>query len=207
MKRLVATIVVLSSAPLYFLKTPVASASEVVTVCKPVTTTNVVRDAAAHAGAYQDGFGEGRLSASRGETYKPRSVGGEFARGFDDGYYGRSFTGQEYAIRDRVQSYTTQQCQNVQKNNSNVNPQVIQIYQTPPHRTQQVIPLHQTPPHRTQQVIPLHQTPIYGTQQVIPVDQTPIYGTQQVIPVDQTPIYGTQQVIPVYQTPPNVIPY
>jgi hypothetical protein len=43
MKRLVASIVVLSSTPVYFLFTPLASASEVVTVCKPVTTTNIVK--------------------------------------------------------------------------------------------------------------------------------------------------------------------
>jgi len=118
MKRLVAaSIVVLSSAPVYFLFTPPASASEVVTVCKPVTSTNIVRNGAAHAAAYEDGFGEGRQSASRGETYERRSVGGEFARGFEDGYFGRRFTGQEYVVRDRVQTYTTQQCQSAFTNN------------------------------------------------------------------------------------------
>ncbi len=193
MKRLVATIVVLSSAPVYFLFTPVASASEVVTVCQPVTSTNIVRDAAAHAGAYQDGFGEGRLSASRGEIYKPRSVGGEFARGFEDGYLGRRFTGQEYAVRDQVQSYTTQQCQTVQTDNTNVNPRVS--------------PAYPTRPYVTQQVSPGYPTPLYGTQQVSPGYPTQPYGTQQVNPAYPAPPYGTQQVSPGYPTQPNVIPW
>ena len=158
MKRFVATTVVLSSAPVYFLFTSVASASEVVTVCKPVTSTNVVKDAAAHAGAYEDGFGEGRLSASRGETYKPRSVGGEFARGFEDGYFGRRFTGQEYVIRDRVQSYTTQQCQSVQTNNTNVNPQVSPAYTAQPYVNPQVNPAYPAQPYVNPQVNPTYPT-------------------------------------------------
>jgi hypothetical protein len=183
MKRLVASIVVLSSTPVYFLFTPLASASEVVTVCKPVTTTNIVKNAAAHPAAYENGFAEGRLSASRGETYKPRSVGGEFARGFEDGYNGRRFTGQEYAVRDQVQTYTTQQCQNVQTNNptspsipnsnpSHVNPQVIPNYQTFPNVNPQVIPNYQTFPNVNPQVIPNYQTSPNVNPQVIPNYQT-----------------------------------
>jgi hypothetical protein len=191
MKRLVASIVVLSSTPVYFLFTPLASASEVVTVCKPVTTTNIVKNAAAHPAAYENGFAEGRLSASRGETYKPRSVGGEFARGFEDGYNGRRFTGQEYAVRDQVQTYTTQQCQNVQTNNPNVNPQVIPNYQTPPNVNPQVIPNYQTFPNVNPQVIPNYQTFPNVNPQVIPNYQT----FPNVNP----------QVIPNYQTSPNVI--
>ncbi len=211
MKRLVATIVVLSSAPVYFLFTPVASASEVVTVCKPVTSTNIVRDAAAHAGAYEDGFGEGRLSASRGETYKPRSVGGEFARGFDDGYSGRRFTGQEYAVRDRVESYTTQQCQNVQTNNPNVNQQVRPGYPTGPSVNQQVRPGYPTGSY--QPVSPGYPTgsyqpvsPGYPTGSYQPV--SPGYPTGSYQPV--SPGYPTgsyQPVSPGYPTQPNVIPW
>jgi hypothetical protein len=173
MKRLVAaSIVVLSSAPVYFLFTPPASASEVVTVCKPVTSTNVVRNAAAHPAAYEDGFGEGRQSASRGETYEPRSVGGEFARGFEDGYFGRRFTGQEYAVRDRVQTYTTQQCQNVYQTQTNVNPQVVPIYQTQPNVNPQVVPIYQTQPNVNPQGIPIYQTQPNVNPQGIPIYQT-----------------------------------
>ncbi len=130
-KLVAATIVALSAAPAYFLFTPPASASDALTVCNPVTATNIVRNAAAHPVAYEDGFGEGRQSASRGEAYRPRSVGGEFARGFEDGYFGRRFSGQEYAVRDRVESYTTQQCNTVYTNSPNVNLQVRPVTPTP----------------------------------------------------------------------------
>jgi hypothetical protein len=207
MKRLVASIVVLSSAPVYFLLTPVASASEVVTVCKPVTSTNIVRDAAAHVGAYEDGFGEGRLSASRGETYKPRSVGGEFARGFDDGYSGRRFTGQEYAVRDRVESYTTQQCQNVQTNNTNVNPQARPGYPTGSYVNQQVSPGYPTGPYVNPQVNPGYPTGSYVNPQVNPGYPTGSYVNQQVSPGYPTGPYVNQQVSPGYLTQPNVNPW
>jgi hypothetical protein len=80
------------------------------TVCYPVTQSQVTQDDAAHPGAYRDGYREGRESARNGEAYKPRSAGGEFARGFDDGYYGRRFSGQQYRVPNRVNYYTTQRC-------------------------------------------------------------------------------------------------
>ena len=43
------------------------------------------RDAAI-VSAYQDGYSEGRESYRSAEAYRPRTSGGEFARGFDDGY-------------------------------------------------------------------------------------------------------------------------
>ena len=170
MKRLVAaSIVVLSSAPVYFLFTPPASASEVVTVCKPVTSTNIVRNGAAHAAAYEDGFGEGRQSASRGETYERRSVGGEFARGFEDGYFGRRFTGQEYVVRDRVQTYTTQQCQSAFTNNPNVNPQVSPASPNQPYVNPQVSPVYSNQPYVNPQVSPVYPNQPYVNPQVSPV--------------------------------------
>jgi hypothetical protein len=49
-----------------------------------------------HANAYNDGYREGIASKTKHETYKARSAGGEFARGFEDGYFGRRNTGQRY---------------------------------------------------------------------------------------------------------------
>lgn len=53
------------------------------------------RDNANHPGAYADGYREGRMNAQKGEKYVARSGGGEFSRGFDDGYYGNKSTGQD----------------------------------------------------------------------------------------------------------------
>jgi hypothetical protein len=46
--------------------------------------------------AYTDGYLEGIRSKTKRETYQARSAGGEFARGFEDGYFGRRSTGQRY---------------------------------------------------------------------------------------------------------------
>ena len=53
-----------------------------------------VRDAANHPNAYADGYQEGVQSRANGDTYERRTAGGEFARGFKDGYYGKPYTGQ-----------------------------------------------------------------------------------------------------------------
>jgi hypothetical protein len=49
-----------------------------------------------NATAYADGYREGVESKAKRETYQVRSAGGEFARGFEDGYFGRKSTGQRY---------------------------------------------------------------------------------------------------------------
>jgi hypothetical protein len=49
-----------------------------------------------HAHAYTDGYREGIAARAKRETYKARTAGGEFARGFEDGYFGRRNTGQRY---------------------------------------------------------------------------------------------------------------
>jgi hypothetical protein len=49
-----------------------------------------------NATAYVDGYREGLESKSKRETYQIRSAGGEFARGFEDGFFGRKSTGQRY---------------------------------------------------------------------------------------------------------------
>jgi ribosome modulation factor len=49
-----------------------------------------------HPQAYDDGYREGIASKAKNETYQPRTAGGEFARGVEDGYFGRANTGQRY---------------------------------------------------------------------------------------------------------------
>ena len=46
--------------------------------------------------AYTDGYLEGIRSKTNRQTFQARSAGGEFARGFEDGYFGRRSTGQRY---------------------------------------------------------------------------------------------------------------
>jgi hypothetical protein len=54
--------------------------------------------AANHPRAYTDGYRQGQQSFRDGETYKPRTAGGEFARGFEDGYFNRPYTGQKVVV-------------------------------------------------------------------------------------------------------------
>jgi hypothetical protein len=54
------------------------------------------RSDAYHPQAYDDGYREGINSKAKKETYQPRTAGGEFARGVEDGYFGRANTGQRY---------------------------------------------------------------------------------------------------------------
>lgn len=108
-KILSATLLTCATVPAIIVFSQPAKA-DLVTYCYPVTQREVIQNSADHPNAYADGYSEGRRSAERGDAYEPRSAGGEFARGFDDGYSGRSFTGQEYAVPDRVREYTTQQC-------------------------------------------------------------------------------------------------
>lgn len=63
-----------------------------------------------HPNAYDDGYREGTETARRGEAYQPRSSGGEFGRGFQEGYYHQPYTGQRNIVRDRRQAYATMQC-------------------------------------------------------------------------------------------------
>lgn len=81
-----------------------------ITYCYPVTQWYIDEDAGYHPQAYADGYRQGRASANNGNQYKPRTAGGEFARGFDDGYYGREFAGQKQVVPNTVQPYTTTQC-------------------------------------------------------------------------------------------------
>lgn len=117
MKTILSTILLtLVTAPaiLYFSQ---PAKADIVTYCYPVTQSNVIKNAADHRGAYADGYSEGRKSQSDGDAYTPRTAGGEFARGFEDGYYGRRFTGQEYAVRDKIERFITQECNSYHRNN------------------------------------------------------------------------------------------
>jgi glucan-binding YG repeat protein len=62
---------------------------------KEFSYKEVKHDNANHPNAYADGYREGKVNAQKGEKYAPRSGGGEFSRGFDDGYYGKNSTGQD----------------------------------------------------------------------------------------------------------------
>ncbi len=59
------------------------------------------RSPADHPHAYADGYQEGEQSFRKGQAYKPRTAGGEFARGFEDGYFNRPYTGQEVTVPNR----------------------------------------------------------------------------------------------------------
>lgn len=78
--------------------------------CYPYTRWLVNEDSAYHPHAYSDGYRQGKKSAKKGEKFKPRTAGGEFARGFEDGYYGREFTGQNYIVPNTYRPYTTVDC-------------------------------------------------------------------------------------------------
>ncbi len=108
-KIFAATLLTLAAVPtsIFFIS---PAKAETYTSCYPVTYSQVSQDAADHPGAYRDGYREGRESARDGEAYRPRSAGGEFARGFEDGYFGSGFAGQQYRIPDRVQHFTSREC-------------------------------------------------------------------------------------------------
>ncbi|MBD2775446.1 hypothetical protein [Iningainema tapete] len=78
--------------------------------CFPVTQWYLKEDPGYHPQAYSDGYRQGRESAKDGDKYKPRTAGGEFARGFDDGYYGRKFAGQRQIVANTYVPYTSSDC-------------------------------------------------------------------------------------------------
>ncbi len=59
-------------------------------------TASIERSDAYHPQAYNDGYREGIASKANRETYQARTAGGEFARGFEDGYFGKANSGQRY---------------------------------------------------------------------------------------------------------------
>jgi hypothetical protein len=81
-----------------------------ISYCYPVTSWLLDQDPGYHPQAYADGYRQGQQSAKRGNNYQPRTAGGEFGRGFDDGYYGREFSGQKQTVPNEYKPYTTSQC-------------------------------------------------------------------------------------------------
>gem|GEM_PF-1135296 len=90
---------------------PQAAKADPVVSCYPVTENRVLKESAAnHPHAYADGYREGEQSARNREAYQPRTAGGEFARGFEDGYFNRPYTGQENVVPKTIVQRTTQVC-------------------------------------------------------------------------------------------------
>ncbi len=90
---------------------PQAAKADRVIYCHPVTDNRLLKESAAdHPHAYADGYREGEQSARDRAAYKPRTVGGEFARGFEDGYFNRPYTGQENVVPKTIVQHTTQVC-------------------------------------------------------------------------------------------------
>ncbi len=119
MKRILsATLLTCATVPAFLIFTQPAKAGTE-TYCYPVTQREVIQNAADHPNAYANGYSEGRQRARKGDVYEPRSAGGEFSRGFDDGYYGRPFMGQTYAVPDQVREVTTQHCETYTRNRDN----------------------------------------------------------------------------------------
>ncbi|NEU71979.1 hypothetical protein PI95_005150 [Hassallia byssoidea VB512170] len=83
---------------------------EPIRYCFPTTQWLVDEDPAYHPQAYSDGYRQGQTSAKKRQKYKPRTAGGEFARGFDDGYYGKQFAGQKNIVPNVIKPYTTTEC-------------------------------------------------------------------------------------------------
>lgn len=78
--------------------------------CYPIQKTRTVEDPGYHPNAYDNGYREGAESSRKLESYQPRTAAGEFSRGFDDGYYGRLYTGQKNTVPNRQETYETSQC-------------------------------------------------------------------------------------------------
>jgi hypothetical protein len=117
--------VVTGATPILFIHPALADR---VIYCTPETQTNVSRDPGNYPHAYADGYQDGQESFREGQDYRHQRQGGEFARGFQDGYYNHPYTGQKYVVPDRVVQ-STQEC------NDNVEteaPPPTVIYNNPP---------------------------------------------------------------------------
>jgi hypothetical protein len=116
MKKIISiTLLTIAATPsfLFFNQTAFAgerSRERKETYCYPVTEPRISRDPAYHPRAYADGYRQGRTSARKGEVYKPRTAGGEFARGFEDGYHGEEFSNQKQIVPDRIDYETVTKC-------------------------------------------------------------------------------------------------
>ena len=99
MKRIfAAALLSLATVSISLLPPQAAKADEVV-YCN--SANNQSRNAAEQPHAYADGYREGEQNFRKGQAYQPRTAGGEFARGFEDGYFNRPYTGQEVVASNR----------------------------------------------------------------------------------------------------------
>lgn len=100
MKKIAAALLSLVAVSTSLLYPQVAKANRVI-YCADLAEDETVTYSADHPHAYADGYREGEQSARNKEAYKPRTVGGEFARGFEDGYYNRRYAGQKQVVLNR----------------------------------------------------------------------------------------------------------
>jgi hypothetical protein len=95
--KIVKKIVSIALLSLATLSTPVlfsqAARADQEVYCHPVTDKQASRNSSSHPHAYADGYQAGEQSFRDGVGYKPRTEGGEFARGFEDGYFNRPYSG------------------------------------------------------------------------------------------------------------------
>lgn len=90
---------------------PQAAKADRVVYCHPVTDNRVIKESTAnHPNAYANGFREGEQSARNRVAYKSRTVGGEFARGFEDGYLNLPYAGQSDVVPKTIVQHTTTVC-------------------------------------------------------------------------------------------------
>ncbi|MGL5035881.1 MAG: hypothetical protein ACRC6M_19005 [Microcystaceae cyanobacterium] len=80
--------------------------------CYPIQQMRTISDPGYHPNAYDDGYREGIAEARDNKPFAVRTAGGEFAKGYEDGYNGRSYVGQQKTLPDRRESYQSQKCRN-----------------------------------------------------------------------------------------------
>lgn len=96
MKRIVlGALLTIATTPVFLLLNQPAQAQRV-NYCDSSQTNN----AGNHQNAYADGYREGQQSARDRQTYRPRTAGGDFDRGFYDGYYNRPYRDGRYISRE-----------------------------------------------------------------------------------------------------------
>jgi len=111
----------LTTVSISLLSSQAARADKII-YCHPVTDNQVSRNPADRPHTYADGYREGEQSFRDGVAYKPRTGGGEFARGFEDGYFNRPYTGQE------LEQNITQKCHEESGYDTVMPPSVIYNY-------------------------------------------------------------------------------
>lgn len=95
MKRIVlGALLTIATTPVFLLFNQPAEAQ--INYCDSAQNNN----AGNHQNAYADGYREGQQSARDRQTYRPRTAGGNFDRGFYDGYYNRPYRDGRYVSRE-----------------------------------------------------------------------------------------------------------